>query len=169
MKTLKTLALTLMLAFCTVLANASPASNNSIDKIINAYLEVKNALVGGDGNVVKTKAKDLLAALSAKPDANLSAAQQKILAKYQEKLVFDSRHMSETAEIDHQREHFANLSKNMYEVVKSVKMNTAPIYELYCPMKKAYWLSESEQIKNPYFGSKMLTCGKVTETLAPVK
>ena len=169
MKTLKTLALTLVLAFSTILANALPASNNSIDKIINAYLDVKNALVNGDGNVVKTKAKDLLTALSAKPDASLTAAQQKILAKYQEKLLFDSRHMSETTEIDHQREHFASLSKNMYEVVKGVKMNTAPIYEQYCPMKKAYWLSESDQIKNPYFGSKMLTCGKVTETLAPVK
>jgi thiamine biosynthesis lipoprotein ApbE len=169
MKTLKTLALTLMLAFCTVLANAAPASNNSIDKIINAYLDVKNALINGDGNVVKTKAQDLLTVLSAKPDASLTAAQQKLFAKYQEKLLFDSRHMSETADIDHQREHFASLSKNMYEVVKGVKMNTAPIYEQYCPMKKAYWLSESEQIKNPYFGNKMLTCGKVTETLAPAK
>ena len=169
MKTLKTLALTLMLVFSTILANALPASGNSVDKIINAYLDVKNALVAGDGNVVKTKAKDLLTALSAKPDASLSAAQQKILAKYQEKLLFDSRHMSETNVIDHQREHFASLSKNMYEVVKAVKMNSAPIYEQYCPMKKAYWLSESDQIKNPYFGSKMLTCGKVTETLAPVK
>jgi len=169
MKTLKTFALTLIVAFSTVLANASPTSNNSIDKIINAYLDVKNALVNGDGNAVKTKAKDLLTALSAKPDANLSAAQQKTLAKYQEKLVFDSRHMSETSDIDHQREHFASLSKNMYEVVKGVKMNSNPIYEQYCPMKKAYWLSESDQIKNPYFGSKMLTCGKVTETLAPVK
>ena len=169
MKTLNTLALTLILALGTVLANAVPASNNSIDKIINAYLDVKNALVSGDGNAVKSKAKDLLAALSAKQDANLTADQQKVLAKYQEKLLFDSRHMSETNVIDHQREHFASLSKNMYEVVKGVKMNSAPIYEQYCPMKKAYWLSESDQIKNPYFGSKMLTCGKVTETLAAVK
>jgi hypothetical protein len=32
-------------------------------------------------------------------------------------------------------------------------------------MKKAYWLSGDKVIKNPYFGSAMLTCGTITETL----
>ncbi|ASU34128.1 DUF3347 domain-containing protein [Mucilaginibacter xinganensis] len=169
MKILKKLALMLSLALASVYTNALPAPNTSVDKIVNAYLSVKNALVSGDGNVVKIKAKDLLAALSAKPEAGLTPEQQKVLAKYQEKLIFDSRHMSETADIEHQREHFANLSKNMFEVLKGAKLNTATIYEQYCPMKKAYWLSESNQIKNPYYGDKMLTCGKVTETLAPAK
>jgi hypothetical protein len=34
-------------------------------------------------------------------------------------------------------------------------------------MKKATWLSETNAIKNPYYGKQMLTCGKTTETLAP--
>jgi hypothetical protein len=169
MKTLNKTFLTLMLALCTVVASAHPASNNTIDKIVNAYLELKNALVSSDGNAAKAKAKDLFTILSAQPDKSLSSAQQKILDKYHDKLLFDSRHISETTAVEHQREHFASLSQNMYEVVKGVKMNTAAIYEQYCPMKKAYWLSESQQIKNPYFGEKMLECGKVTETLAPVK
>jgi membrane fusion protein, copper/silver efflux system len=29
----------------------------------------------------------------------------------------------------------------------------------------AYWLSEFEQISNPYFGSMMLRCGEVRQTL----
>jgi membrane fusion protein, copper/silver efflux system len=29
----------------------------------------------------------------------------------------------------------------------------------------AYWLSEFEQIKNPYFGDMMLRCGEVREIL----
>jgi hypothetical protein len=36
---------------------------------------------------------------------------------------------------------------------------------MYCPMKKANWLSSSATIKNPYYGNSMLTCGKVVETL----
>ncbi len=169
MKTLKTLSLMLILAICTTFANAKTAPDNYIDKLINAYLDVKNALVSGDGAVVKTKSAELFKYLSAAPDKSLNQKQQEILQQYHTKLLFDSRHMSETAMIDHQREHFASLSKNMYEVVKAVKMNTTPVYEQYCPMKKAYWLSESDQIKNPYYGNKMLTCGKVTETLPPVK
>lgn len=42
-------------------------------------------------------------------------------------------------------------------------MNHAVYYQ-YCPMKKAYWLSMEKEIKNPYYGSSMLTCGKVIET-----
>ncbi|MDP9078481.1 MAG: DUF3347 domain-containing protein [Bacteroidota bacterium] len=169
MKNLKAITLTIVLALCTILTNAKPAPAGFIDKITNAYLDVKNALISGDGNAVKLKAAELLKDLSTIPDKSLNPAQQAILQKYQTKLLFDSRHMSETTVIDHQREHFASLSQNMYSLLKGVKMNTATIYQEYCPMKKAYWLSESNEIKNPYFGSKMLDCGKVTETLAPAK
>jgi hypothetical protein len=169
MKTLKTLSFTLILAFLTVATNAKPAAGNTIDKIVAAYLDLKNALVNSDGNAAKAKAKDLVTALSAPADASLTPAQQKIFSKYQDKLLFDSRHISETNTVEHQREHFASLSTNMYEVLKAVKLNSATLYQQYCPMKKAYWLSESNQIKNPYFGSKMLTCGEVKATLASAK
>jgi Cu(I)/Ag(I) efflux system membrane fusion protein len=29
----------------------------------------------------------------------------------------------------------------------------------------AEWLSDSDQIRNPYFGDKMLTCGSVEDTI----
>lgn len=82
-----------------------------------------------------------------------------------DKLLIDSRHISESTEIDHQREYFASLSKNMLEAVKGLKLNITPVYAQYCPMKKATWLSESVEIKNPYYGRQMLTCGKVAESL----
>jgi len=169
MKTLKTLSFTLILAFLAVATNAKPATGNTIDKIVTAYLDLKNALVSSDGNAAKAKAKDLVTALSGSADASLTAAQQKIFSKYQDKLLFDSRHISETNTVEHQREHFANLSTNMYEALKAVKLNSTVLYQQYCPMKKAYWLSESIQIKNPYFGSKMLTCGEVKATLPAAK
>ncbi len=40
-----------------------------------------------------------------------------------------------------------------------------PPYEQYCPMynnnKGGVWLSSTEKILNPYFGSSMLRCGMV--------
>ena len=53
----------------------------------------------------------------------------------------------------------------MAAVAKAVKLTGDPIYQAYCPMKKAYWLSSQKDIKNPYFGNAMLTCGEVTETI----
>ena len=58
-----------------------------------------------------------------------------------------------------------NFSKNMTAVAKANKLSDKPIYEVYCPMKKASWLSADKAIKNPYYGSSMLTCGEVKSTI----
>jgi hypothetical protein len=168
MKTLRTFSFILMLTIPALMASAQKSA--SIDKITTAYLGVKNALATGNGTAAESNAKELFDALSADPAKGLNPAQQKLFNSYAEKLKYDSRHISETTTVDHQREHFASLSKNLYEVLKGLQMNTSTIYMEYCPMKKAYWLSESSAIKNPYYNDKMMTtCGKVAATLPPAK
>ncbi|OKS86168.1 DUF3347 domain-containing protein [Mucilaginibacter polytrichastri] len=164
MKTLKTLSIALVFAFAATQANAQ---STSVDKIAQAYLGLKNALVASDATVAKAKAAVLLTALSAPADKSLKPAQQKLLSANLEKLKFDSRHISESVAIDHQREHFESLSKNMYTVLSGLKANSTVLYEQYCPMKKAYWLSENKTIQNPYYGKTMPDCGEVKATLAP--
>jgi hypothetical protein len=43
------------------------------------------------------------------------------------------------------------------------------LYQDYCPMyndgKGAIWISETKEIKNPFYGSQMLTCGSLKKTL----
>ena len=169
MKTLKMLLIALLLTSSVLLA-AAQKSASSIDKITTAYLGVKNALAAGNGTAAGAKAKELFDALSTQPDKGLKPDQQKLFDSYLDKLKFDSRHISETTAVDHQREHFASLSKNLYEVLKGLKTNTSTIYMEYCPMKKAYWLSETPSIKNPYYSDKMMsTCGRIAATLGPAK
>lgn len=169
MKTSKSLSLILILALSVVLASAQKSASN-IDKITNAYLGVKNALAAGKGTDAENKAKELFATLSAQPDKGLKPDQQKLFGSYLDKLKYDSRHIGETNDVEHQREYFASLSKNLYAVIKGLKMNSSTIYIEYCPMKKAYWLSEASAIKNPYYSDKMMTtCGRVAATLAPAK
>ena len=42
-------------------------------------------------------------------------------------------------------------------------------YYQFCPManndKGAYWFSETEEIRNPYFGDTMMGCGETKETI----
>jgi len=160
-KTLLSLALVLSIIMVK-------AQNAGIDKITTSYISVKNALVGSNAALAKSKSAELLASLSA-PVKGLQPAQQKLLATYLDKLKFDSRHISETTVIDHQREHFESLSKNMYSLLSGLKLNSTTVYQQYCPMKKAAWLSESEDIRNPYYGDDMLDCGKVTATIKAAK
>jgi methionine salvage enolase-phosphatase E1 len=80
----------------------------------------------------------------------------------------DAGHIKENKDIEQQREHFMSLSKNMYELIKAAKPAEAVYYQ-FCPMandgKGANWLSKETAIKNPYYGSQMLSCGKVVETI----
>jgi len=163
---MKALFLSFFLAIGMVSAKAQEANN--VDKITASYISLKDALVGSNATLAKSRSKELLAALST-PVKGLKPAQQKLMTTYLAKLQYDSRHISETTVIDHQREHFASLSKNMYALVSGLKMNSTTLYQQYCPMKKASWLSDAEDVRNPYYGDDMLECGKVTATLKGVK
>jgi len=155
--------------FSISIANAQQyASVKTVNDIVKNYLAIKNSLVADDAAAAAHSAKELLENLSPESEKALKPEQRKILNRFVDKLKYDSRHISEVSMIDHQREHFASLSKNLYEVLKGLRINTASLYEEYCPMKKAYWLSEAQTIKNPYYGKKMPECGRVAETLVPV-
>ena len=39
------------------------------------------------------------------------------------------------------------------------------VYYQYCPMQDAYWVSKESKVKNHYYDSQILTCGKVVETI----
>jgi len=165
MKIIKSLFITLTFIIGFSQAKAQDEASGAIHNVLNAYYGVKNALADDNSSAAQGKAKELFAAINAVPVDKLNADQRKTWMAYTDKLQFDSRHISESTAIDHQREHFTSLSKNMYEVIKATKLNSAVVYEQYCPMKKTTWLSESTTIKNPYLGKEMETCGRTTATL----
>jgi hypothetical protein len=167
MKTFKHVLLTFLSLLLVNVTKAQSTSKNDAMVILQTYYDVKNALVEGKATAVSGKAKDLSAALKSFSTLQLAADQKAVWSKFADKLQFDTRHISESTDISHQREHFASLSLNMFEVVKGLKLNTNVVYRQYCPMKKSYWLSESSAIENPYYGNQMLTCGEVKETLNP--
>ena len=81
------------------------------------------------------------------------------------KLKKEANAIASSSDINKQRLAFATLSQAMIEFVKANKADTAPIYVDYCPMKKTYWLSAEKTIRNPYYGSAMLSCGSITDTI----
>ena len=169
MKTIKSIFVTLLLFIIVAGAKAQTTVSSSINNLTTAYLDVKNALVKDDAATAEAKAKTLCDEVSAVQTKDMTAKEQSAWKSYVDKLSFDSRHISETDAIDHQREHFASLSKSMYAVLKAFPVNSNEIYMEYCPMKKAGWLSDNKAIENPYYGKSMLNCGGVKETLKATK
>jgi len=138
-----------------------------VSNILPSYYGVKDALVAGDANVAAVRAGELLKAIEGVDMNKMPEKDHTAFMALKDKLTFDARHISEMKEIAHQREHFATLSTNMMTLAKDVRLSEQAIYEDYCPMKKAVWLTNDQEIKNPYYGSSMLTCGKVRTTLKP--
>lgn len=144
-----------------------------LDNVLNGYISVKNNLSKDKGDSVEAAAKVLFAAINKMPVDRLTSEQHTIWVKYSGKLSADAGHIKETSNIDHQREYFISLSKNMYAVITGFKANSLTLYYQYCPManngKGAYWLSESSIINNPYLGGKMPTCGSTKDTIKMTK
>ncbi len=145
--------------------NADTTKQRSLSELLIRYYDLKDALVNSDASAASAKAGKFLDGINNVDTKSLSGANKKAFASLQPKLAYDARHISEVKSIDHQREHFASLSANMYKLAKAAKISSDPIYEMYCPMKKTYWLSREEVVKNPYYGKQMLSCGKVADKI----
>ena len=133
-------------------------TQQQFSQLLSSYLNIKNALVTGDATSAASNADLFLRTVNTIDFKVISEGNVHILSN-------DAGKISATKDLKKQREYFANLSSNMATVAKSFKLSNKPVYIQYCPMKKASWLSTEKQIRNPYYGSSMLTCGEVTETL----
>ncbi|MBB5623307.1 hypothetical protein HDE69_004391 [Pedobacter cryoconitis] len=126
--------------------------------LLSSYYEIKDALVADNSKLAATKAAEFVKILAKGDLQTIDAAQQKVLAA-------DAAKINASNALSSQRDYFSVLSAHLISTAKTSKLSAEPIYELYCPMKKSSWLSSKQAIKNPYYGSTMLTCGKVTETI----
>ena len=133
-------------------------NQKQLSQLLTSYYQVKDALTEGNSNTAAQQAAAFLKTANGISNRTISGGNRDALVK-DAGIIFDSKDLKK------QRAVFANFSTNMYAVAKSLKLTTEPIYYNYCPMKKAYWLSSDKAIKNPYYGSAMPTCGKVTETI----
>lgn len=143
-------------------------ASNPFADLYSAYFELKDALVKDNGAAAQIAAKGIQAAIEKINSEQLDVVQGKLWKEYQRKLAFDAEHIAGIKENEHQREHFVTLSKNMYVLMKSVRLG-APVYYQHCPMyqegKGANWLSKQKAVQNPYLGRSMQSCGSTLEII----
>ena len=138
-----------ILFFAIALFQITAFAQQENENVVNAYIKVKDALVKSDNKAATAASAELLTAVSA--------------LKGQEELKKATAHFSEQSDLEKQRAAFATVSTSVWGLVKDSKELNQSLYYQYCPMKKSYWVSTEEKIKNPYYGAQMLTCGKVAE------
>jgi hypothetical protein len=146
----------LVVFIATVFIRTSSAQHDTAQTaaLLPLYYNIKDALVGGNYSLVASNTDDLVKILNGLDAKSISVDSRNNLLEYAGKIV-------KSKDLKGQREHFAGLSTGFIALARSLKLSTQPVYQLYCPMKKSNWLSNEKAIKNPYYGSAMLTCGNV--------
>ncbi|MEO7802054.1 MAG: DUF3347 domain-containing protein [Ginsengibacter sp.] len=159
---MKTLFIAIAVLFTTAntqtLQAQDAADSSRLSQVLQSYFNIKDALVEGNNKTASESATAFT--------KNLNGISIKLISEGNvNTLLKDAGTIADAKSIDKQRVAFANFSTNMTDVTKALKLSGQPVYVQYCPMKKASWLSNEKSIKNPYYGSSMLTCGKVTDTI----
>ena len=172
--TISTIAAVIIVLFSanSIQANSIKAEISTIEdvdstqlqSVYDAYFTVKDALIKSDAKLTSAKAKDLLTAITAVKMDKLKSDEHTAWMKVMKKLTADAKSISTSSDLKKQRETFKSLSKSTYELIK-VSKSSQVVYKQYCPMADADWLSKEKAVKNPYYGSSMLTCGNVVETI----
>jgi uncharacterized lipoprotein NlpE involved in copper resistance len=166
-KTLLTIAVATLFIGCsaksenknTAAAEVAPLQAEELPVVqqssaIADYLALKDLLVKSDAQGAVEAAKKLKESLkNEKMDATMIAAAVGIAS---------------FPDLKAQRGYFKTITDKMIETLKA-NGTSQTVFVQYCPMAfnntGANWLSDSKEVLNPYFGDKMLRCGKVTEEI----
>ena len=148
---------------------APAAFKQQLNRVLDAYLALKESLVAADEKKVEDASTGMMAALLEVNDGMLTGS---ALDFWKEKKFFLMDHVELCKEADTmegKRENFAFVSEAMIKAADVFGAGRQTLYVQYCPMangnKGAYWLSEAKEIRNPYMGAQKLTCGETKDTL----
>ena len=140
-------------------------AQNKFRDLLTVYLDLKDALVASDQQQTKKLAQKGVGVASSISLLQMDDMGKSHISKLKEQLT----EMSSKSNLEDQRAVFVQLSKNMIQIGQQMNELDTKLYVQRCPManndKGANWLSLEEEIRNPYYGDAMLTCGSVVGTI----
>ncbi len=140
-----------------------------LNTVYDKYIILKNAFVRGDEKNIKIASADVQTALSKVDMKLLKGASMTQWMKVLSNLDSQIKLIASSNSLEEQRNAFSLFNDSFYTSVKTFGLMGKTVYYEFCPMynngKGAYWLSDTKDIRNPYYGDSMLTCGEVKETL----
>ncbi|MEO0726446.1 MAG: efflux RND transporter periplasmic adaptor subunit [Bacteroidota bacterium] len=150
-------------------ASVDPTFRQQLERVVNAYLDLKDVLIDTDADAAAEKAKALYNELLKVDGQVLSGKANSYWKEKRQALEGHSKKLGELTDVEEQRVQFDFLSQALIETLKAFGGGDQTYYVQYCPMafrdQGAAWLSAEDKVLNPYFGDLMLRCGVVQETI----
>ncbi len=153
-----------LLLFFALISAFATAIASEIKDLVNDYSQVSEALIAANPAKASETSKLFLEHLKQFNTNSLNESQQKSFQKIKPRIEKYLIKIAATNNIEDQRKHFGALSPIVWNLVKNSGYQQA-LYYNYCPMKEFYWISLENNIRNPYYGSKMLKCGDLSEKI----
>ena len=129
--------------------------NEDVNRSFKEYTLLKDALVLSNVGNAQQAASALSESLTKIDGCDQTASLAKKIAV--------------SSDIEEQRKNFVPLSSDLIALLKHTDIEQGTMYVQYCPMANsgegAYWITGNQEIKNPYYGDKMLNCGEVKESI----
>jgi hypothetical protein len=149
----------------------SSTFNNAFGNLLTNYYHLKDAMVLSNDSMA-VKSANLLGASADSLKLSELKADSSIIQMaegYVQSISAEAKALVGEPKLEEKRKSFQMISDNMYDLVRSVRYDKEIVYHEFCPMAfndaGGYWLSNTADIKNPYFGKKMLSCGEVKDSL----
>jgi hypothetical protein len=145
--------------------DASTANQMHSENLITGYMNIKDVLVESNHEGAQNAAVEMLNHVTMIDKSNISNENSNMVDKIEK----DLKNIQGSNSLDEARNMFSSLSETMYEFVVNNASLSQPVYYQFCPMamndKGAYWLSNEKEIRNPYFGDKMMKCGEIKKEI----
>lgn len=132
--------------------------------LVDEYISMKNALTEDDFDAAKKHLSTFSDEVQNNEEMNHHQEHAEMHKMHHGAMVNAVTAALAAPDIDSLRTLFKSVSAELQTAVQNQGYHTT-LYVQYCPMKDAAWLSETEEIRNPYYGSAMLTCGRIEKTL----
>jgi Cu(I)/Ag(I) efflux system membrane fusion protein len=147
------------------------AFKQQLDNTSSAYFVIQQALSSDNQTQARVAAKHVLETLDSVDMALLKGPAHMAWMQQLGEAQTAAKEMVKAQDISGMRAAFETLSDTLYASIKQFGTSgNLTIHRFHCPMafnnRGAYWLQQSEETENPYYGSMMYRCGTKTETLA---
>ncbi len=147
----------------------SQKAKEALQPLYTEYLKFKDALTADEFDQAQNTAFDLKTKLDKVNMSAFTGESHNAWMSYSSDLKNALQHVQHLKTIAELRTTFQQVSEGMIALTKAFNPLDQTLYVQFCPMaddnKGANWLSAEEEIRNPYFGESMLTCGEVENIL----
>lgn len=134
-------------------------------EIVQNYLALKNSFILSESLAIEANAIALQNALKKFKFKKLNLGQMNKATVTRKEIIALTTEIKASKNINEQRSAFQILSEKFWSIADKFKATDVKLHLQFCPMSNVVWVSDSEQIQNPYYPKNMLTCGEVKASL----